>query len=123
LGRRKASSRAGVGTLTIATSDSVLDVPIAASGERGAAPAAGATARHGISVAPSLPASHEPPRTGRLRLAWPSAVLRLVRSSTALLVLAAAAIVFLILQSVAGRRNPRLMAAPIDRRESELDFE
>jgi hypothetical protein len=50
-------------------------------------------------------------------------VLRLTRSSTALLVLLAAAVTFLAVQSFTVRRERALVEAPIDRRERELEFE
>ncbi len=51
------------------------------------------------------------------------AVLNLAQTSTALLVLALAAAAFLAFESVHGRRNPRMVTAPLDRRDGTLEFE
>jgi hypothetical protein len=51
-----------------------------------------------------------------------SAVLRLARSSTALLVLLVAAVAFLLVQGRVDRRSPRLASAPLDRRDELLEF-
>lgn len=59
---------------------------------------------------------------GELRSTGPTAVLHLARSATVLLVLVLGAIGFLVVQSHTERRNPRLASAPIDRRDSELEF-
>jgi hypothetical protein len=59
---------------------------------------------------------------GELRPTGPTAVLHLAESATVLLALLFGAIVFLVVQSSTERRNPRLVNAPIDRRDSELEF-
>lgn len=59
---------------------------------------------------------------GDLRSTGPTAVLHLARSATVLLMLVFGAIAFLVVQSHTERRNPRLASAPIDRRDSELEF-
>ena len=94
-------------------------VPAApATATAGTAGTAEATAvPHAASVAPSRRAVE----VGNLRTGS-GAVLHLTRSATAVLVLALAAAAYLVTQSAAERRNPRLAAAPIDRRDSELEF-
>jgi hypothetical protein len=62
-------------------------------------------------------------RRGSLNTTGSTAVLRLARSAVALLSLLIAAIGFLVMQSTTERRNPRLFLAPLDRRESELEFQ
>jgi hypothetical protein len=81
-----------------------------------------------VSAAPSLAADAETVEStsaadrGEIRQSGSAAVLRLARSATALLVLVLAAGVFLAMQPSTERRNPRLIAAPIDAREVELEF-
>ena len=59
---------------------------------------------------------------GELRPTGPTAVLHLAQSATVLLALAFGAIAFLVVQSSTERRNPRLVEAPVDRRDFELEF-
>jgi hypothetical protein len=61
--------------------------------------------------------------TGHVRDVGLAEVLRLARDSTPMLVLALVAVLFLAAQSVRGRRDPRFVSAPVDRREAELEFE
>lgn len=49
-------------------------------------------------------------------------VLRLARSSTALIALLAVAVAFLVVQGRLDRRSPRLASAPLDRRDELLEF-
>jgi len=93
-----------------------ITAPVPVPAARAGSPRTPATARRGT-AAPTA-ADH-----GRLDLHGTAAVLHLARSSTALLLLAVAAIAFLLGQSVVGRRNPRLVAAPVDRHAMELEFE
>ena len=106
-----------LGALAAAASvPTVPSITAPAPAARTGSPRTAATARR-ATAAPAA-ADH-----GRLDLHGTAAVLHLARSSTALLLLAVAAIAFLLGQSVVGRRNPRLVAAPVDRHAMELEFE
>jgi len=93
------------------------------------APAAGASARRSddpasaSAVAPTFAATV---RHGQLDLSRPGAVARLVRRMaqplTALLLLLALAAVFLLVSGRLDRRHPRLVGAPLDRRDDRLEF-
>ena len=67
-------------------------------------------------VRSSLSAARLGPPTGT------AAVLRLARSSTALIALVVIAVAFLVVQGRLDRRTPRLMTAPLDRRGELLEF-
>ena len=74
---------------------------------------------------PPLPAAPVEPEAISGRRIVPTgttAVLEFARSSTALLLLALGAAVFLSFEAVLARRNPRVTSAPVDRREAELEF-